>query len=143
MKKYHASKTILSYHDRSDGGAFVSLVEMSFASNTGISISLENDDVASFLFNEELGALIQVRNEDLSQVLSDFNSSEIQVFKIGSINTNHSIDIFQNEEMLFSCALSKLKGAWSEVSYRMAAQRDNPECAMQEFEKYSQDRQQR
>ena len=139
MKKYHSNKTILSYHDRSDGGAFVSLVEMSFASNTGISISVENDDVASFLFNEELGALIQVRNEDLSQVLSDFNSSEIQVFKIGSINTNHSIDIFQNEEMLFSCALSKLKGAWSEVSYRMAAQRDNPECAMQEFEKYSQD----
>ena len=55
MKKYHASKTILSYHDRSDGGAFVSLVEMGFASNTGISISVESDDVASFLFNEELG----------------------------------------------------------------------------------------
>ena len=41
--------------------------------------------------------------------------------------------------MLLSCALSKLKGVWSEVSYRMAAQRDNPGCAIQEFEKYSQD----
>ncbi len=53
---------ILAYHDRSDGGLLATLVEMSFAGRVGISVDVFGlgDDPIDALFNEELGAVIQV-----------------------------------------------------------------------------------
>ena len=53
---------LLAYHDRSDGGAFAALCEMAFASHLGLDISLDGwgEDPFRTLFNEELGALVQI-----------------------------------------------------------------------------------
>ena len=63
---------ILAYHDRSDGGLFVTLCEMAFAGRCGLEIDLDalgTDDLLGALFNEELGAVIQVRHTDTDDAL--------------------------------------------------------------------------
>ena len=63
---------ILAYHDRSDGGLFVTLCEMAFAGRCGLEIDLDalgSDDLLGVLFNEELGAVIQVRHTDTDDAL--------------------------------------------------------------------------
>ena len=61
---------ILAYHDRSDGGLFVTLCEMAFAGHCGISVNLPaaRDNVLASLFAEEAGAVIQVANADIAAV---------------------------------------------------------------------------
>ena len=68
---------ILAYHDRSDGGIFVTLCEMAFASRAGLEITLGNHaaDAVAALFNEELGAVLQVRREDLPALRDAFTSA--------------------------------------------------------------------
>ncbi|MCW9023191.1 MAG: phosphoribosylformylglycinamidine synthase, partial [Gammaproteobacteria bacterium] len=66
---------LLAYHDRSDGGLFATLCEMAFAAHTGLQIQLDGlvddrNELAAVLFNEELGAVIQVRHCDTDEVLS-------------------------------------------------------------------------
>ncbi|MGP1945927.1 MAG: AIR synthase-related protein, partial [Arsenophonus sp. ER-EMS1-MAG3] len=61
---------LLAYHDRSDGGLFVTLAEMAFAGHCGLNIDISNYDTDIFaaLFNEELGAVIQVKKKDKKTV---------------------------------------------------------------------------
>ena len=59
IQKYHKEQAILAYHDRSDGGVITTLAEMSFASNVGLTIFADTEKIENFLFNEELGAVIQ------------------------------------------------------------------------------------
>src|SRR5690242_9042008 len=57
---------VLAYHDRSDGGVLVTLLEMAFAGHCGLEIHLDGWAEATLraLFNEELGAVLQVRKQD-------------------------------------------------------------------------------
>ncbi|BBU81875.1 hypothetical protein EIMP300_32750 [Escherichia coli] len=65
-----AQRKLLAYHDRSDGGLLVTLAEMAFAGHCGIDADIASlgDDRLAALFNEELGAVIQVRAADREAV---------------------------------------------------------------------------
>jgi len=79
---------ILAYHDRSDGGLMTTLAEMSFAGHVGIDLcldALDNNWMAA-LFNEELGAVIQVRAEQADSILKQFASAEVAGHRIGRLN---------------------------------------------------------
>ena len=93
-------KKILAYHDRSDGGLITTLCEMSFASRLGLSIDLdkiieENHELISFLFNEELGVVIQVLSQDSDFVLEMFNETGLEdhIYNLGTISDQPSVDI--------------------------------------------------
>ena len=80
---------ILAYHDRSDGGLFVTLCEMAFAGRCGLEIDLDalgSDDLLGVLFNEELGAVIQVRHTDTDDALKVLHDQGLGAlsFVIGS-----------------------------------------------------------
>ena len=84
---------LLAYHDRSDGGLFVTLAEMAFAGRTGVDIKLDGlaEDSSQFareLFNEELGAVIQVRRDDTEFVLQQFSSAGLgdHTSVVGTLN---------------------------------------------------------
>jgi phosphoribosylformylglycinamidine synthase len=131
------SDLILAYHDRSDGGLFITLAEMAFAGHTGIDINIDTDDLMSALFNEELGAIIQVRKDKQEAVKECFvnagiNESAVQT--IGSLNNDYKFNIKQNNADVISLDVDALHKKWSETSYQIQALRDNPECAKQEFE---------
>jgi phosphoribosylformylglycinamidine synthase len=133
MIELKRTNKLLAYHDRSDGGLFVTLAEMAFAGHCGVAVQLSAaHDVASLLFNEELGAVIQVRIDDVNGVKQAFGALAVQ--HIGTINSSDRVTIRVNDIMVLDEARIDLHRAWSETSYRMQALRDNPDCAREQFE---------
>ena len=132
---------LLAYHDRSDGGLFATLTEMSFAGHVGIDIKLDMlaEDTSHFareLFNEELGAVIQVRAEDTEFVLQQFNAAGLgeHTLVIGQLNEDDAIRFNFNGQAVLEVPRATYWQMWSETSYKMQALRDNAECAQQEFD---------
>ncbi len=131
---------LLAYHDRSDGGLFTTLVEMAFAGHTGLDIDLDllaasADELPAVLFNEELGAVIQVRREHTEEVLREFSAAGLGelVNVIGTPNNKEKVRFFFDDNTVYSQSRIQLHQWWSETSYRIQALRDNADCADQEF----------
>ena len=138
MQRLNADGTLLSYHDRSDGGVFVSLCEMSFAAHIGLTILLDelHGDTLRALFNEELGAVVQVRNRDVQHVLQLTQELGLKsVQKIATPNLTGMVEILRGSEKLFSDSGVNLQRIWSETTWQMQKLRDNPTCAQQEFDR--------
>jgi phosphoribosylformylglycinamidine synthase len=132
---------LLAYHDRSDGGLFVTLCEMVFAGRTGIDISIDalGPDVISALFNEELGAVIQVRKEHVAafrKLFSEAGTLADHLHKIGTLNQDKQLRISHNNKLIIEENILALHRLWSETSFHMQSLRDNPECAQEEFDKF-------
>ena len=135
IQALNADGKLLAYHDRSDGGVLVALCEMAFASHTGLHIDLPAGDALAQLFNEELGAVIQVRNADLAAVLSSAQAVGLHhVAAIATLSADDQIRITQNGATLFADSRVNLQRAWSETTYQLQKLRDNPACAQQEFD---------
>ncbi|MFP5306366.1 MAG: phosphoribosylformylglycinamidine synthase, partial [Gammaproteobacteria bacterium] len=127
---------LLAYHDRSDGGLFVTLAEMAFAGRCGVSVdiaALGAEPIAA-LFSEELGFVVQVRAQDASAVLERCREAGLHAHDLGAPVADDRLRITSAGKPLFDGERTALHKAWSETSYRLAALRDNPDCAREEFE---------
>ncbi|MDP2248358.1 MAG: phosphoribosylformylglycinamidine synthase, partial [Nitrosomonadales bacterium] len=130
---------LLAYHDRSDGGLFVTLAEMAFAGRCGLDIDISAlyGDILHVLFNEELGAVIQVRAaeaEAIKAALADAIGDCVQI--IGApVSDNHGFIIRRLGEVEFAELRTDLHRMWSETTYQMQKLRDNPLCAQQEYDR--------
>jgi phosphoribosylformylglycinamidine synthase len=150
---------ILAYHDRADGGLFATVCEMAFASHCGVSINVDmiaydalaydvdgaerrpevmygrdQQHVLAALFNEELGAVLQVKTSDRQRVLARLREAGLPASLVGAPNKRDEVRVVRNAKPVFAAPRVKLQQAWSEVSYRLQALRDNPDCAREEFE---------
>jgi phosphoribosylformylglycinamidine synthase len=130
-------KRLLAYHDRSDGGLFTTLVEMAFAGKTGIDINLDalSGDAIDLLFNEELGAVIQIAKADKEQVLEVFAQYGLQdvVHSIGCLNTEDQLVFKHNTQVILQNSRVHYRQIWAQTTLHMQKLRDNPSCAEQEF----------
>ena len=167
MQKLVAEDKLLAYHDRSDGGLFATLAEMAFAARVGLDINLStpyrarewsNEEALSQLFNEELGAVIQIRKSDYDAVKAAFdacgfsNASGMPVKTIGRTNADkrlrivNACDVETDSDTVFGAteyrsvrqvlldeSIVELQKAWQETSHQIQRLRDNPECADSEF----------
>ncbi|QLB13626.1 phosphoribosylformylglycinamidine synthase [Bisgaardia hudsonensis] len=128
---------LLAYHDRSDGGLIVTLAEMAFAGHCGVSVDISalGDNDLAVLFNEELGAVIQVKDDELNQVREVLSENGILHLtkELGSVTTNDEFEIKRSTQVILSEKRSELRGIWAELTHKMQSLRDNPECADQEF----------
>ena len=152
---------LLAYHDRSDGGLLACIAEMAFATHCGISINvdmiavdagqepdhgdaknwaqqvsgLRHEQTLRALFNEELGAVIQVRREDRDAVFSVLRKLGLSAYShvIGKPNTNGRIEIWRDAKNIFAEPREVLQKMWANTSYQIARLRDNPACADSEF----------
>lgn len=157
-----AEDKLLAYHDRSDGGLFATLAEMAFAGRGGISADIDclmdkflpihhpdfqgdpaeglsdelyNNAAIKILFNEELGAVIQIRQKDRDYVDASFEAANLidAVSWIGSPDfDNESISFFGYGYFLEQNR-ADLQRAWQETSHAIQRLRDNPACADSEF----------
>lgn len=127
---------IIAYHDRSDGGLFTTMAEMSFAGNVGLDICLDEQpgDALSILFNEELGAVIQIPADLVDDFIQRFSALDIPASVVATLNQSDNIDIYQDGARLYSKTCAELLRTWSETSYQIQARRDNEQCARQEFD---------
>jgi phosphoribosylformylglycinamidine synthase len=128
-----------AYHDRSDGGLFAAICEMAFAGRTGVRIEIEDlgRDPLAALFNEELGAVLQVPRSRLNGILGALKEAGLarHAHRIGTLTRDDRISFVRHGKELFSDTRVNLQRAWAETSWRMQALRDNPECAQQEFDR--------
>jgi len=135
---------LLSYHDRSDGGLLATVAEMMFASRLGVTLTLDSlgEDVLASLFNEELGAVLQVRQSDCKGIVELLKQSGLIdcVYVIGKVIDEQQLNIRYSGEAVYSAGRAELQSIWSELSYKMQALRDNPDCAAQQFERIADDR---
>jgi phosphoribosylformylglycinamidine synthase len=136
IQQLMADDLLLAYHDRSDGGLFATLTEMAFAGHCGIDVELPAADALATLFNEELGAVVQIKTANSDAVLKAFADAGLTeaVAVIGSVNQDDVIRIKQNGETLIEQPRGRYQQMWSETSFRIQAMRDNPDCAQQEFD---------
>lgn len=152
---------LLAYHDRSDGGLWAAACEMAFAGHLGLSLNVDllvtegtgvDDSRAEFgdsknwasqvgerrneltlkaLFNEEIGALLQVRRADRDAALAVLRSHGLSKLShvVGTTNDRGVVEIWRDTKAVFSAPLAELHATWDEVSWRIARGRDNPACA--------------
>jgi len=96
-----------------------------------------SERVLAALFNEELGAVLQVRKADRSavmQVLRDAGLSR-ESHVIGHPNGEDQLRIIVNGKPVLAEARIALHRAWSEVTHHIQRLRDNPLCADQEYDR--------
>lgn len=131
-------KKLLAYHDRSDGGLFVTVAEMAFAGKTGVKVSLDQIDVDDLkaLFSEELGAVIQVSNENKEKVLSILSGHGLGncTYVIGSLTDDDNITFTRNGVNVLQNSRVHYRTVWAETTLQMQSLRDNPACAKSEFD---------
>ncbi|PIE00272.1 MAG: phosphoribosylformylglycinamidine synthase, partial [Thiothrix nivea] len=137
VQDLRADGLIKAYHDRSDGGLLATVAEMAFAGHCGVNVHLGDlgDDALAALFNEELGAVLQVCHSDTDTVLEAFREAGLgqHTHVIGELNESDELVVtFAHQELLRRPRV-ELQKIWAETSYRMQALRDNAECAAQEF----------
>ncbi len=161
-----AQGQILAYHDRSDGGLFATACEMAFAGHVGVSLNidmllLEGDGISDSrmdtgdsknwasqvggrrdeltlkaLFNEELGAVIQVRTELRNEVMQTLREHGLSKFShfVGKTRPEHAalevgkgeVQIWRDTKAVFKAPLQDLHQVWDAVSWKICQQRDNP-----------------
>ncbi len=152
---------LLAYHDRSDGGLYATLCEMAFAGRSGLAINLDmltmegehaadhgdaknwagqvaerrNELTLRALFNEELGAVIQVRTEQRSEVMDVLRAHNLGAcsHEIGKPNTTGIISFMRDAKEIYRESRSALHQIWSKTSWQIARMRDNPACADAEY----------
>lgn len=136
----HQKLNILAYHDISDGGLIITLLEMAFAGRCGLNIELQGkEDLLTELFNEELGAIFQIKENEIDEFIKIFESNGISKDSIKFIgkpifDLKQNISISFNNENIFNETRSKLQQTWSLTSYHLQRLRDNPQSADDEFE---------
>ena len=151
-----AEDKLLAYHDRSDGGLFATLVEMAFAGRCGLNVQLDsltdfaaldwNDEKAvkqhciKTLFNEELGAVLQVNTADAARCIELLKQAGFSLNNHGFggigfpvFDKDERLQIRLNDELLFNQTRADLQCAWQETSHAIQRLRDNPVCADSEF----------
>jgi phosphoribosylformylglycinamidine synthase len=161
VNKLRAEGKLLAYHDRSDGGLWAAVAEMAFAGHLGVSLNVDmlvtesagiEDSRAEYgdsknwaqqvserraeltlkaLFNEELGAVIQVRAGERDAVMATLREFGLSKHShvIGKPNDRGVLEVWRDTKQVFAAPLEQLHQAWDDVSWRIARQRDNPACA--------------
>lgn len=124
---------LLAYHDRSDGGLIVTLAEMAFAGHCGLCIDIQmlGVDPIAILFNEELGAVLQVSGDHLTRVLQILQTEGLVdcVHQLGTATQGDDFIITSGIEVLYHQRRSQLRQWWAETSWQIQRLRDNPVCA--------------
>ena len=133
---------ISAYHDISDGGLFVTLLEMCMASQVGMKITLDyiEGSILAVLFSEELGAVVAIKKDNsdkFEQLVDQFDLSK-HIHKLGeSVGVDHvptkAFEFFHKDKKVFSENITNLQQKWSQTSHWMASIRDNPATCEQEF----------
>jgi phosphoribosylformylglycinamidine synthase len=127
---------LLAYHDRSDGGALLTVLEMAFAGHCGLAVDLGTaaDPIAA-CFAEELGAVLQVRSAQVAeaQVILARHGLAPLTRDIGEPTAGSQVRVRINGREAYRASRPALHKRWSEVSFRIQQMRDNPDCAREEY----------
>ena len=128
---------VLAYHDRSDGGLLVTLLEMAFAGRCGLQVDLDiaPEQANARLFSEEVGVVMQVAREHESEVMALAETLGLggAVTPVATPRQDERIVVNTPQFELIDSRRGALQSLWAETSHAIARARDNADCADQEF----------
>jgi phosphoribosylformylglycinamidine synthase len=136
LRELRAAGLLRAYHDRSDGGLLVTLLEMAFAGHCGLEVELpaERGPAAAQLFSEEPGVVVQLlcRDEPRFQEILARHGLASAALRVGAPLAELRVRVAVGAQRLDE-AWGDLRRAWSETSWCMRRLRDDPQCADEEF----------
>jgi phosphoribosylformylglycinamidine synthase len=136
LRELKDAGAVLAYHDVSDGGVLITVLEMLLASHCGADVDLGRvPDVIAACFAEELGAVLQVPAEHGEAAHKILERSGLLALArdIGTPRPGDDITVRANGDNQYTGSRVQLHRQWSETSFRMQELRDNPECAREEY----------
>ena len=132
-----AEGLIKAYHDRSDGGLLVTLLEMAFAARCGLNVQIDTDvdSAAASLFSEEIGVVIQVADSDLGRVNAVLAQHQLDALtsNVAKPRLDERVVVNTASFELIDSRRGALQQLWAQNSYAIQRDRDNAECADQEY----------
>ncbi len=123
---------LLAYHDVGDGGVLVTLLEMAFAAHAGLELHFPgNVPLLDNCFAEELGAVVQVKVEDVAAVTQAAANAGIAVTVVGAPRAGGAarVVVHHGKDQVLDEPRPVLQALWSSTSLALQALRDHPECA--------------
>jgi phosphoribosylformylglycinamidine synthase len=136
LRELKDRELVLAYHDRSDGGLLVTLLEMAFAAHCGLEVTLDRaaDPIAA-CFAEEPGAVVQIAAARLTEALAVLERHGLEGYcaEVGRPLAGSAVEVSIDGQSVYNASRLDLHRRWSEVSFRMQSLRDNPACAREEF----------
>jgi phosphoribosylformylglycinamidine synthase len=135
QRKLREFGLVLAYHDRSDGGIIVTLLEMAFASRLGLEIEIPDsaDDEIAWLFKEEPGAVLQIPASELGRARNLLEHHRIPCAVVGRPVAHGDVAIRRRGREILRRPRAALQAVWSELTYRMQSLRDDPDCAREAY----------
>jgi phosphoribosylformylglycinamidine synthase len=134
---------ILSGHDRSDGGLIVTILEMAFAGNCGLEISLpearSETGILGALFGEELGGVLEILPHNVERVLEIFKQFDVPCYEIGNSLAYPRYDVVFSvggTEVLRSNML-ELRMHWESTSFALEKLQCNSKCVLEEEKSFA------
>ena len=110
IQKNIENGTIISGHDRSDGGLITTVMEMAFAGNLGCNININNtSNLLNYMFNEELGIILEINVNNTYKFISEFEN-KVPIYKIGHTVSKNEINIIYNNQEVLNEKMTTLRG---------------------------------
>jgi phosphoribosylformylglycinamidine synthase len=137
IQRLRREESVVAYHDVSDGGLVVALLEMAFAARCGLDITLDRieGDPLGVMFAEELGAVVQVRRSEAEALVRGLNDAGLAAAILGTPIQGERIRILRHGKVLVDESRIELHRAWSSTTHALQRLRDNPEAADAEYDR--------
>lgn len=123
---------VLSCHDVSDGGLITTLLEMGFAGNCGIDVSMNSKDmeydIVQALFAEELGIVIEVSSQSEQDVCEVLRRDGLPYQRVGQTRRDHEVRILNGSNELLVDDIRDLRDIWESTSFALDRQQANTQC---------------
>jgi phosphoribosylformylglycinamidine synthase len=130
IQRMNREGRLLAYHDRSDGGLFVTLAEMAFASGCGLDVEVPPGDELAAMFSEELGAVVQVRTSEVGRVVAELSAAGVAVHELGAPGGDlDSLTFRRGPRVVYRERRAALRALWSDTTWRIQRLRDDAQCA--------------
>ena len=125
---------ILSLHDVSDGGLITTICEMAIAGNLGVNmfIKQKEQNINNYLFNEEAGIVIEVRQPNLYKLSNELRKYKIDHVTIGSTKQSKDITIKNYYEVFTAIDLDNIRQFWEITSNKLEYKQMSRESATQQ-----------
>ena len=129
------TRAIAAGHDVSDGGLVTAILEMAFAGNVGLDVTVEdahNAGAVRVLFAEELGLVIQAADGREDDVVDAFRDANLTCERLGETTVDKQVRIVCGTDVVVEDSMTNLRDVWEATSFELEKLQANPKCVQQE-----------
>ena len=128
-------RVLLAGHDRSDGGLLTTVLEMCFGGDCGCVMEATTENsVMEWLFNEELGLVVEVDDAKVAEVLAVYEAVQVPARVIAKTQGANRVKVSVNGAVVLDEDEKALHDLWEATSFELDKLQSNPACAEQEQE---------